>query len=676
MISVEHIQHLNSQAVTTDGGVMLPLHSEIEYGEIAINYKSDNETIAIKNSNDEIATFSSDTVRERENEVISSAINDLSNRVEDVEKITSMSTSVVGVRGHSEESPTLEYYVGDKEKLQDILSHFKMGWFDGEGKLVYECAKGRISEAVDGTEIPIDGTLLGPNGESCDLMVYTDTDLYVDRAILSGLTVEGSNATEHNIIGLGLNPHQIHGKTAKKFEPFGFTPQVANNKTFNGKQVGYSYYDGGKIQTYVNSLDSSIAALNKGSNYMGLYYEFIEVWWIAMYLELGIMNAFTERLFGCGYGDHIPFFYQWFTKGYAGTSGGMFKDTDGTVNLYTNWMTWSEHRGITFPMMLEAQKILDDVVKYNMVDAVDSGLLMTYESSGNSDSGNSNSGSVIMASDYTATYTDESGETISGSVESPTFDGINFELMEEGKQYFTVHTPQDSNGNPMCQGLKDGVMTAVVNVYYKWTNPNNGRTYIIKDSHIVYRGMSMIEGYYQQLTGLHRVMRKDIEGSTTYNEYQHCRWYYCDSWRQVPRDVSVYQHGNGYDYYSVSGDNADEIAKEYTLPLLEGYNRTEESTPIGHRMEVKECDYDVSLFMSTKGTYSLTIYECGFIWGAPESWGFDSPSNHATITCNAFLVGCHKFDACAGRSCEADHPMHVSTGEYAGGFSHPQIKLK
>ena len=229
----------------------------------------------------------------------------------------------------------------------------------------------------------------------------------------------------------------------------------------------------------------------------------------------------------------------------------------------------------------------------------------------------------------------------------------------------------------MCLGVKDGVMTAVVNVYYKWTHPNNGRTYIIKDSHPIYRGMSMIEGYYQQLTGLHRVLRKDIEGSTNSDSgYQHCRWYYCDSWRQVSRDVSVYQHGNGYDYYSVSGDNADEIAKEYTLSLLEGYNRTEESTPIGGRTQVKECDYDVSLFMSTKDTYSLTIYECGFIWGAPESWGFSTPSNHATITCNAFLVGCHTFDECAGRSCAADRSMHVSEGLYAGGFSHPQIKLK
>ena len=651
MINVEHIQHLNSQAVTTDGGVMLPLPSEIEYGEIAINYKASNETIAIKNSEDKIATFSSDTVRERV----------------DVEKIAAMLVTTTSTRNPQDSSPTYKMYSGDKEKLNSILSHFKMGWFDGDGKLVYECAKGRISKAADGTDIPIDGTLLGPNGESCDLLLYTDTNLYIDRCNVSGLTVEGSNGATQNVIGISTSPHQIHGKTAKKFEPFGFTPQVANYKYINGKRVSYSYYDGGRIQTRINSLDSSIAALNKGSNYMGLYYEFIEAWWIAMYLELGTLNVFTERLFGCGYGNYYPSMTNWFTKGYAGTNGGMWKNYSGNVMLTNHWGVYSQSNGISLPMMLEAQKILDDVVRCNLTDAVDSGLLMTYESSGNS-----NSGSVIMASDYTATYTDKSGDTVSGSVTSPTFDGNNFELMEEGKKYFTVHTPQDSNGNPMCLGVKDGVMTATVNVYYKLTY--YGTTYIVKDSHPIYRGMSMIEGYYQQLTGLHRVMRKDIEGSTTYNSYQHCRWYYCDSWRQVSRDVSVYRTGNGYDYYSVSGDNADEIAKEYTLSLLEGYNRTEESTPIGYTW-VKECDYDVSLFMSTKGGASQTSYECGYTWSSSGSGGFDTPSNHATISCNASLVGCAALDARASRSCFANDALRYDNASYAGGFSHPQIKL-
>ena len=664
-INIEHLIHKHN----SNKGV-LPTPDQLAYGEIAINYNASAETISVKNSEDKIATFSSDTVREKQNETIAAAITTLDSRVSYVEKIAAMSVTTTSTRNPQDSSPTYKMYSGDKEKLNSILSHFKMGWFDGDGKLVYECAKGRISKAVDGTDIPIDGSLKGPKGESCDLLLYTDTDLYVDRCNVSGLTVEGSNGATQNVIGISTSPHQIHGKTAKKFEPFGFVPQVAKYKSFNGKQVGYSYYDGGRIQASINSLTSSVYALNKGDNYMGLYYEFIEAWWIAMYLELGTMNVFTERLFGCGYGKYEPSVTNWFSKGYAGTSGGMYKDAKGNVKLTSHWGVWNNWNGISFPMMLEAQKILDDVVKYNMVDAVDSGLLMTYESSGSS-----NSGSVIMASDYTATYTDESGETVSGSVTSPTFDGINFELMEEGKKYFTVHTPQDSNGNPMCLGVKDGVMTATVNVYYKWTRSNNGTTYIVKDSHPIYRGMSMIEGYWIQLTGLHRVMRKDIKDSTgSATGYQHCRWYYCDSWRQVPRDVSVYKEDNGYDYYSVSGDNADETAKEYVLPLLEGYNRTEESTPIGQTW-VKECDYNVSLFMPTKGGASQTSYECGYTWSEPSSWGFYTPSNHATICCNASLVGSEASNTNSGRSCGANSALRNGGSSYAGGFALPSPLL-
>ena len=142
----------------------------------------------------------------------------------------------------------------------------------------------------------------------------------------------------------------------------------------------------------------------------------------------------------------------------------------------------------------------------------------------------------------------------------------------------------------------------------------------------------------------------------------------------MSRDVSVYQQGNGYDYYSVSGDNADEIAKEYTLPLLEGYNRTEESTPIGYAW-IRECDYDVSLFMSTKGDGNQNTYECGYTWSGPVSWGFSTPSNHATICCNTSLVGCSASNVAAGRSCDASNALRNGNDNYAGGFSHPQIKL-
>lgn len=48
-----------SQAVI-DGKPKLPAATNLSYGEVALNYAKDNETLFIKNNNDEIVTFSSD----------------------------------------------------------------------------------------------------------------------------------------------------------------------------------------------------------------------------------------------------------------------------------------------------------------------------------------------------------------------------------------------------------------------------------------------------------------------------------------------------------------------------------------------------------------------------------------------------------------------------------------
>ena len=55
----EHIIHKNS-SVVVDGAPKLPTSSQVEYGELAVNYAKGLETISLKNSNNEIVTFSSD----------------------------------------------------------------------------------------------------------------------------------------------------------------------------------------------------------------------------------------------------------------------------------------------------------------------------------------------------------------------------------------------------------------------------------------------------------------------------------------------------------------------------------------------------------------------------------------------------------------------------------------
>lgn len=81
----EHIIHKNSSALV-DNNPKLPASGQLEYGEIAVNYAKDKETISLKNSNNEIVTFTSDkkldnyvTVSDFEEamQVASAALNDL-----------------------------------------------------------------------------------------------------------------------------------------------------------------------------------------------------------------------------------------------------------------------------------------------------------------------------------------------------------------------------------------------------------------------------------------------------------------------------------------------------------------------------------------------------------------------------------------------------------------------
>ena len=58
MAERKHLLHVRSNQPNTEGnGPKLPTPEQIEYGEIAINYLKDNETISIKNSANEIVTF-------------------------------------------------------------------------------------------------------------------------------------------------------------------------------------------------------------------------------------------------------------------------------------------------------------------------------------------------------------------------------------------------------------------------------------------------------------------------------------------------------------------------------------------------------------------------------------------------------------------------------------------
>ena len=83
---IKTVQNKKSSELNADmTGPKLPTPNQLTYGEIAINYAADNETISIKNSNNDIVTFSADNASPfvYDKEVMSLTRKDLSDLPED-----------------------------------------------------------------------------------------------------------------------------------------------------------------------------------------------------------------------------------------------------------------------------------------------------------------------------------------------------------------------------------------------------------------------------------------------------------------------------------------------------------------------------------------------------------------------------------------------------------------
>lgn len=61
MDTIKHLVHANSNSII-NGKPKQPADTRIRYGELAVNYKKGSETIFIKNDEDEISSFSNDTI--------------------------------------------------------------------------------------------------------------------------------------------------------------------------------------------------------------------------------------------------------------------------------------------------------------------------------------------------------------------------------------------------------------------------------------------------------------------------------------------------------------------------------------------------------------------------------------------------------------------------------------
>ena len=670
--TVNHVSHKKS-VVTENGRPKLPTQDQMVYGEIAINYAKDVETISLKNNSDEIVTFSSDKVIETKiaesNNLLLDGLNG------------SIVMSMTTARAHDGESPTTQAYYGSKDALNAVLSHMKIGTFK-KGKLIKECAPGRITATRSGEPIAIDGT-------DGDVMLYTDTVMYRDRATIDGLTVSGSTATSHNVIGLGLVPHMIGTKEAKKFEPFAITPHYATKDVkldWDSQACPHSIYNPnlvtgnykttptvfkekfkengkGYMPGNVNSLDSSYRARKKDGGYQGLYYEFYENWLIAMYLELGSMNFTEENLFGKGCTWYLPNDEDWFNaEGYDGTSGLKQVHSDGTLVGYGTGMDddyGDDHIMLAHPIealvgdtyydfteSLESIRIMDAIVKANLVDQMAPNKLFTYDADGNAVAADSNVDVTTSAN------------------------------MVPNKKYFTVRNV------PNCQGLADGVMTAVVNIFVKLTmNDSSGDSVIWKFSHPVYRGLELFSGMVPQLEGIYWVQGNTYDGSTNTSWQE---FYYANSC-----DDLDYLSGctTALDDTMSSGETTSaqtlSFGLDENMPLMlsgltKGYYTS--GNPYGWSTAT---NYNQSLYAHTAFGGGESTYECGYILKEGKSYDglytqgirYIYESNMSGRWVNASAAGCDLYFDYASRMLLAGESVRCGANDYACGFSHGHITL-
>lgn len=634
MAKVNHITHKKSKVANKAPNV-----GDILDGEIAVNYAKDTERLYIKNTSGEIIPFSSDHI------VMDSVMD------------TVLMDNTMG-KGYDVSSPTLANVYGSKEALNMVLKHYKMGLFKN-GALVKECAPCRITKAVDGSDIKIDGS-------EGDIMLYTDVPIYRDRCNVSGVTVPNSTATTHNMIGLGLMPHQIGWKDAKKMNPFAFTPSYVQfdgheyhscyNTSYKGSGgspkamyktnfIGATGAQGGYPVMYQSSADSMKRSRAKGSEYQGIFYEFYEMWLIAMYLELGSL-LFTETdSFGKGCTFNTPDASNWISGGSSGIriKDGKGKGTDDYSALMDKSYKIGESSGLcpimglvgtnffNFEEALESQRFVDALVKSDLTSKVDGATVLEYDKNNE----------YIKVSDNV--------DVASGSG------------MTEGKKYYVIRNV------PNCQGIGDGVMTYVLNVFVKTSfnanvyhgSVNVGKKNVIfKFSYPTYRGLELFSGSYTQIEGINYIVGN-------YRGVMKISIWYAKDYTDIKYDPTNFTDTD----YSVTTSTPDE-----NIPYIKGFVKGSGYDNPNNGW-VSNTNYDVSLYCATEcySGASATSYECGYVWSYGASWGGANTTNGLPNNwyknVNASVVGCDSLGDTFGRSLITHSAVAQEYEGYAGGFA-------
>lgn len=564
--------------------------------------------------------------------------------------------------------PDAQVSFGDAAKLRALASHLHLGAVK-DGKLVKQCAPGRLTASVDGKEIAIDGT-------EGDIMNFTDCDLYYLKATMS-YTPQGGTEAEYNIVALSLLPFAIGGRQAKRIRPFAIVPgecvtaklegdtascaHFVYNKnaigTYNAPmnifKQSYKTSGGGYPTQYVSSIQSVKNAQAKnadGSNrpYMGMYYEFYEIIVCLMSFEIGTWAHTRLNLFGVGCTtlDGVSSF-TFIDDSISANSG--WKAIVGSEIKYStlmgdNMITPAGSTSKTnliggvagsswygFTEIMEAQRLLDGISKAGLVSKIGSiGHIFSFDMEG----------SVTCTED--------------GSVNLSTGAG-----MEACKHYYVVRNV------PGCAGMADGVMTAVVNSYtkmefqdgVKWTDGTamNGGIGILKRSIPIYRGWNLpLVGLFRQMDGAYYIVRKNSDGNKLPVQFR------CAS------DVSRVPVRTTYTYRVPDDEECD---MEIGLDLKKEYPMVD--YPAISASWVRKSYYDFSLFCAKSCNGGSRSYENAYLWLYINN---DVSAGERCL--HGSVVGLAAFsDFASARSANCSNRADSSHDRYAGAFAVPYIEF-
>ena len=412
------------------------------------------------------------------------------------------------VRMNGDASPDAEMTFGDKQLMHEVGAEWKLATVKN-GVVTHVCAPGRLTLDENGEEVKIDGT----DGDV--MLINRNANVINATKVVDG--------REMNCLAIGKTTAKWYGVESKKMPAFGMTPcETVNakidgdarsqahciyNTTVNGMYgtadtsvLKASYINrGAGHASNISALSSIQNAQNKNTDpltarpYMGWHHGTYEALLTTMFAEIGSVNHTGLDMFGLGLcwtsfdkdmynDDAISAVSGW--KLIAATGETYYSSYSGNqVYVTSKNEKILLARGLSLAIfnpvqLLEGQRLLDAIAKAGLVDKIgNKANIFYYDESGN----------AVCASD--------------GSVNIDTGEG-----MEVLKFYFVVRDV------PRCEGMKDGVMTAVVNRYVKTELADgcqsvdkkvslDGAIAILKASIPIYRGFTLpYVGQYRHLS--------------------------------------------------------------------------------------------------------------------------------------------------------------------------------